>query len=239
MAIKVDQYTKEQAKTYANAEAKRQGFELGSPEWIATFKSYLNWATGTMSVGRNPRGKNHYQIIQNAYPQVFGSDGFAGKISRNYVDQTGQSLTKDQASERILSAVHNLMKLFENGILGIKNTTKGNKPGRIRNADMSDLQFPNKDEFSNEDEYHAAIKDVVFNWLVRDLVTNCIIESLSPFWKMSAQDVDAIMGKINVEVDPKNFMKMMGSAREEFVNALRARVEPKIDQIDFKKLIVG
>lgn len=239
MAIEVDKYTKEQATEYANAEADRIGFEIGSERWKKVFKEYLSFATSTMSVGRNPRGKNHYAILKEIYPQVFGENGFAGRMSRQYVDQTGSKITTEQAGDRVLSSVHNLMKLFENGGLGIKNTTKGNKPGKIPNSEMSELQFPDKKGFATEDEYFAAIQDVIFNWLVRDLVTNCILESLDMFFRLTPDDVAEIMSGVNMTVDSKDVTKFMGQGRAQFVKELSARVHPKVALLNYKKMVTG
>jgi len=103
---------------------------------------------------------------------------------------------------------------------------------------MSELQFPNRHEFEGSEEaYQAALKDVAYNWLVRDLVTNCILESLGMFFRLTEADVDDIMGV--VKFDDATIKEVMTEGREEFIRRLRAQVQPRLKDLVYKKLVLG
>lgn len=234
----MDKYTKEQAMEYANNEAESRGFKAGSDKWKDAFKEYLSFAFSTMSVGRNPRGDHKYKVMIELYPEIFGDRGFAGKVAPNYLTQEGRrGVPLEVVQDRILSSVNNLMKLFENAALGVKNTTTGNKPGEIPNSDMSELQFPKRESGMSDEEYSLIADAVVRHWLVRDIITNSILESLAPFFRLSSADINDIMSGIKsrgVSVEDA-----MGEGREDLVKTLRAQVKPKVDQINYKKLVKG
>lgn len=233
----LDKYTKEQAMEYANNEAEISGFKVGSPHWKKVFEEYCKFATKTMSVGRNPRGRPKIASIEKLYPQVFGANGFAGKIAGKYKSQVGQEVNLQAIQGRIMSSVSNLVKLFENGEMGTKNTTKGSAQGHIENSDMSELQLPNKPEGMSDDEYNQDARDVIRHWLVRDLITNAVIESLTPFFNLTKKDVDDIMDLI--EAQEATIEEIKKGKRAEFVKRLSAVIGPKIGQVSYRKLILG
>jgi hypothetical protein len=239
--FKIDKFTKAQAIEYANNEAELHGFKLSSDRWKKAFKHYLSFAIGTMSVGRNPREGHRYKALLEVYPEIFGPKGFSARMAAGYTDQQGRKGSDEfqikAINDRIMSAVSNLMKLFENGGMGTRNTTKGNKPGKIPNSDMSQLQFPNKEDFSSSEEYEAVVKDVLYNWLVRDLITDCILESLHMYWSLDQKDVEDIMGV--VKFNEATVKEVMGEGREEFLKRLRAQVKPKLAALNYKKLVLG
>lgn len=237
MITQLDQFTKDQATEFADTEAELKGFPRGGERWKNAFKHYLTFAMGTMSVGRNPRGGHRYKVIVEEYPQVFGAEGFAGRMLKNMQVAEGNQKSLEAVRARILSSVHNLMKLFEAGGLGIKNTTSTDKQGKIQNSEMSELQFPNKEEYSTKEEYESAVKDIVYNWFVRDMVTNCILESLTMFWTLSEQDVADIMDAVTI--NDANLKEIMGEGRAEFIRRLKAQVEPRIKSLNYKKLVLG
>jgi hypothetical protein len=238
--LHVDPITTQMAKEYANNEAEIYGFKIGGPEWKKAFKDHISFAVGTMTVGRNPLKKNpshKYKIKTELYPDIFGAEGFAGQAAKNYkTESKTPGTTLDAIQNRILSAVINLTKLFENGILGTRNTTVGKRQGPIPNADMSEMQLP-AHEGEPKEEYEAKVRDVVFNWYVRDLVTDAVLESLIPFFKLSKSDVDEIMGAINIE--EADLKELMGPGRPEFVKRLRAQIKHKMEQISYKKMVIG
>jgi hypothetical protein len=231
----LDKYTKEQAKEFADNEAQIQGFDIGSPHWKKAFEDYCKFATSTMSVGRNPRGK--IENVEKLYPEVFSADGFAGKVARNYKSQVGQEVDLKAIQNRIMSSVSNLVKLFENGVMGTKNTTKGAKQGHIDNSDISELQLPSRLPNESDDEYEAKTKDVIRHWLIRDLITNSVLESLTPFFELTKKDVDDIMGLIQAE--EATIEEIQKGKRSEFVKRLSAVIGPKIKQVSYRKLILG
>ena len=234
--ITLDKFTKEQATDYANTEAEIHGFEIGSDRWRKSFKEYVGFAVGTMSLGRNPR-VSHYKVYTELYPEIFKD--FAGAAAKNYSRQDGGKEVKvTDIQNRILSSVVNLMKLFENGILGVKNTTTGNDQGQIDNSKISDLQFPIRGGADSDEEYDAVVKDVVYNWFVRDLITNCILESLTMFWKLTPNDVEEIMAGIHVEADEKNLQKV-SEGRKQLIKRLRSDVKPSVSKLNYKKIIFG
>lgn len=233
--IHLDKYTKEQAIEYADLEGEMNGFDRNDSRWKKAFKEYITHAVGTMSVGRNPRS-HRYKTITELYPEMFGKNGFAGQVAEK---MSGTSLEQKfkGAQFRILSSVMNLVKMYEAGILNIKNTTVGDDQGKISNDKMSELQFPNKEEFGSKDEYETALRDVVFNWFLRDLITDCVLESLNIFVRLTAKDVEEIMGAINIE--QASLKELVGQGRVEFIKRLRAQVLPRIQQINYKKLVLG
>lgn len=237
MAVEVDKYTKEQATEYANTEAEVRGFPVGSARWKDAFKDYLSFAVTTMSVGRNPRGAK-YKVYTSLYPDIFGANGFAGKVEKNYRDQSGaRGIPLNEVQNRVMSAVMNLAKLFENGILGTKNTTSGNRQGKIDNNQISELQLPTKEQGESDEAYEAKVEDVIRRWLTRDLITNAILESLAPFFSMTKADVDAVMDAI--EAGNATLQDIHQGKRETFVKRLRAVVSPATARINYKKLIIG
>lgn len=227
--IHLDKFTKEQAIEYANTEAEIQGFAVDSIRWKNAFKHYLSFAVGTMSLGRNPRGTAKTTKLSKLFPEVLSKDGFAGRISKN------SSLEAIQ--NRIMSSVTNLVKLFESNELEMKTTTTGHQQGHIENSDMSAFQLPNRTKDMSDEEYERLEKQVIRNWMVRDLLTSAVLESLMPFFTMTKADVDQIMGLINV--DDATLQDIQKGSREEFIKKLRAVIDPKVKQINIKKIILG
>lgn len=236
---RIDPITKEMATDYANEEAKIYNFKIGSTEWKKAFKEFVNDAIGTMSVGRNPqsRSSHTYKVKTEFYPDIFGAQGFAGRIAKNFYTESGQKgVPLESIQNRILSATNNLVRMFENGVMGTRNTTKGRTQGKIKNENMSELQFPNREEFSNQDEFDAAVKDVVYNWLVRDIINDAVLESLIPFFNMSADDVDDIMAASNL--DQADIADAMKNGSDRLIKTLRSKVKPKISNVVYKKLVL-
>jgi hypothetical protein len=218
--IKVSKYTQDQAKEYANNESEIHGFPVGSPKWSKCYKDYLTESYSTMALGRNPRpGSFKYKAFIVKYPEVFSSEGFAGVVSKAYRTAQGEKgLPLEEVQNRIMSTVMNLVKVYENGVMGTFNTTKGAKQGKISNAEMSELQMPNKEEFKSDEEFQAAKKDVVYNWFQRDVLIDVVIESLLPFFKLQKNEVEKILGAIELgDTSPE---VAMGKGRLELVDKL-------------------
>lgn len=221
--IILDEVTKGQAKEYANNDAEINGYAFGSPKWQEAYKEFISHALSAMTVGRNPRG-TRYKVYTTLYPEAFGANGFAGKCSENYKKVTGKEMPLIAAEGRILSTVMNLVKMFEAGIMETKNTTNTDKQGKISNAEMSELQFPTKDDTKTEDEYQAEVKDVLENWLVRDIISNCVMEGLTPLFTLTKNDVQKIMAQIKIEADVNKIQEVIKKAREELIRELRKNV---------------
>jgi len=236
MKIKLDKYTEEQAREYADNESEIKGFKIGSEPWKKAFKEYLSFAYSTMSVGRNPRrGSKAYKTMLEVYPDIFSESGYAGKAAKNFYTQSGErGVSIESIQDRILSGVNNLVRLHENSIVGTKNTTRGSKQGKIPNEDMSELQFPDKADFKTEDEYHAVVKDVFHHWFQRDLITNAILESLNMFFTLTKSDIETIIGTLNIEGEIE---QIKHEGRAEFIKRLRASFKNKIP--NYKKTILG
>ena len=238
---RLDPITKEMAEDYANEEARINGWKIGSNPWKNAFKSYVSDAMATMSVGRNPRGPGShlYKVKTELYPDVFGKEGFAGKVAKDFITESksDKGVPLESMQNKILSSVSNLVRMYENGILGIRNTTVGNKQGKIPNNQMSEMQLPNKEEFSTATEFEAAVRDVILNWFVRDLITDAVLESLIPFFKLSEQDIKSILSELDLDKVPvKDLLK---GGREELIKALRAKVKTKMDQVNYRKLVLS
>ena len=181
--------------------------------------------------------RSAYKIKTQYYPDIFGGQGFAGRVAKNFYTQAGEKgVPLENIQNRILSAVNNLVRMFENGVMGTRNTTKGRAQGKIKNENISELQFPNREEFSNDDEFDAAVKDVVYNWLVRDIIVDAVIESLIPFFNMTADDVETIMAASNLDKADVNDAMKNGSDR--LIKLLRSKVKPRVEKIKYKSLVL-
>lgn len=237
-AIKVSKYTKEQAEEYANNEADIHGFPRGSYRWKKALSEYLHESYHTMAVGRNPRpGSHRYKAFIAKYPEIFGADGFAGRVSKEYRTSSGsKGIPLEEAQNRIMSTVMNIVKLFENGIVGTMNTTVGRKQGKISNRDMSELQMPNKEEFSSPEEFEAAKKDVVYAWFQRDILVDAVLELLIPFFNMESDDVDHILGAISLEDTTAD--QAMGEGRMQLIDALRQVMKPKFSDLNYANMLL-
>ena len=234
--ITLNKFTREQAVEYANNEADIRGFAKNSSKWQKAFNDYIAFAIPTMSVGRNPRSFR-YKLNTVLYEDVFGEKGFAGTVAKNYKTNTSneRGVPLSEIQSRILSSVMNLTKLFENGIMGVRNIG-ADKEGKVESKEMSELQFPNKEDFSSEEEYEKVAKEVARKWIQRDLITNIIVESLMPFFTASKEDVDEILSSI--EIDKADVKQIMGGRRADFTKRLRAVVKPKLAKLSYRDLIL-
>lgn len=238
--IHLDKITEEEAVDYANREADLNGFPRGSERWEKAVKDAVGFAFGTMSVGRNPRRSNpfNYETLVSLYPDVFSDSGFAGKIKKHFKAKSGESApTLQTIQNRLLSAFGNLAKLFENGALNMKTTAKARSEGKIPNSEMSDFQFPNKEDFDSKEAYNSAVQKVVKQWFINDLITNVIIESLTPFFNLTETDVDQIMSAVTIE--DGNIKELATTGRKEFVKRLRAQVRHEFQKINYRNMILG
>lgn len=236
----LDKFTIEQAKEFANNQGEIEGFEPGSPNWKDAFKEYCEFAKGTMSIGRNPRtARNPVKSVTALYPDIFGWDGIAGKLARSYQSSEGsRGIPLEAVQNRIMSAVTNLVKLFENGELGTRNTTIGNQQGKIADNHMSELQLPHKPAGMSEEEYTQLSREVVRKQMIRDLLTNVVLESLVPFFEMSKRDVSDIMDSVKWDVKSAKEFQRAG-LRKSWIEALRGVIGKKFKVINIRKLIFG
>lgn len=237
--VHVDDLTKKQAEEYADQEGEIYGFNRTSPRWEKAFKEHLKFAYSTMSVGRNPRhliNPRGNELTYRNYPEIFGSDGFAGEVAKGYRARSGDVTENiETVRNRVMSAVSNLVKLFENGKLKMKTSPDFRKQGKITNEASSAFQFPPK-EGMNEDEYKGEIKDVIFHHFVNDLVTNAVLESLKPFFNMSKSDIEEIMSKVKIEEgSPK---ELMTKGREAFVKELKRQADQEFSSISYKRSVL-
>lgn len=237
MKIRVDDVTKNHAIECADTDAEIYGFNRGSQQWKDSLSKYLKDAVTQMTVGRNPR-KLRYGIFTRSFPKVFGINGFADRVAKNYVDQSGKKETsKKDIENRILSSVTNLTKLFENGILGIRTTTLGYKSGEIPSSSMSELQFPTKDD----PEFNQKVRTIIVNWILRDYISAIIIELLTPFFEMTKADVEEITQAINLDHIAKQSeidWKAISDEREGFVNDLHRVLSNKISALNIKDMLL-
>lgn len=237
--MEVDKYSKEQATEYANNEAEMLGFAVGSLKWKACFKEYIDFAKGTMNVGRNPRMmmRNPIKAIEGYYGDILSSSGLAGRLARNYRSPEGKGVPLEAVQNRIMSSVTNLVKLFENAELGTKTTTTGRGQGKIDNNNMSELQMPTK--FSGQsDAYREAAVAVIKKQMTRDLLTNIILESLVPFFELKKKDIDDLMATFDFKTpDVSEFHKE--GVRKSWIDALRGVVGKKFSTINYRKILFG
>lgn len=237
--VKVSKYTQNQAKEYADTEAEIHGFPVGGARWQTAFKKYLSESFSSMAVGRNPRVNSHqYRAFIVKYPEIFGEEGFAGKVAKNYISSSGEKgIPLVEVQNRIMSTVMNVVKIFENGIMNVKTTTKGRKQGKISSEEMSDFQMPNREDFKSDDEFKAAKKDVVYNWLQRDILVDAFLELLMPFFKLDEPSVERIMSKITIE-DDGGKETAIGENRILLIDTLRKIVKPQVDQISYVDMLL-
>lgn len=252
--MEMDKYTKHQATEYANNEAEIYGFEVGGAKWKDAFKNYINFAHSTMSVGRNPRNLKNPSVATAVkhYPEMFGEKGIVGKLAEGYEGPEGK-VPISSIQNRVLASVTNLVKLYENGVLGTKNTTKGRREGKISNEEMSRLQLPDRPKGMSDEEYNdlPQTKEVLHNWIVRDLLTNLMIESITPVFMLTKRDIEDILNRLkwkNVTVsnyshpqESTDFegKKSMVSYRDEFLNVLHSYMRKTLGMMNFRKLLLG
>ena len=59
----------------------------------------------------------------------------------------------------------------------------------------------------------------------------------SPFFKLSEQDIKSILSELDLDKVPvKDLLK---GGREELIKALRAKVKTKMDQVNYRKLVLS
>jgi hypothetical protein len=235
--LHLDEHTKEQAIDYANAEADLHGFPVGSSKWKEAFRKHVGYAVGTMSLGRNPRGRNPRDEAN--WAEVFGASGFVGKVASNFKGKRGEKPSAKEIAERVKSAVSALVYLYMNGIYGIKTTTEVSTSGKIKNSEMSDLQLHGAEgeEGITADDARAENIDVVFNQLAMTVVETAAYEFLLPFLTMPKSDVDAILDKISVEGTASS--KDMAKYRTETEARIKRAIGDKLKGLSFKKLVLG
>lgn len=252
--MEMDKYTKLQAKEYANNEAEISGFEIGSDKWKKAFKEYLEFAHSTMSVGRNPRNLKNPSVASAVkyYPEMFGESGIVGKLAEKYVGPEGK-VPISSIQNRVLASVTNLVKLYENGVLGTRTTTRGRKEGKIADDEMSRLQLPDRPKGMSDEEYNnlPQTKEVLRNWIIRDLLTNLMIESITPVFMLTKKDIDDILNRLqwrNVTVSnyshPQESVDFQGkkgmfSYRDEFLSVLHNYMKKTIGALNFRKILLG
>lgn len=233
MSLKVDSTTKSQAMEYADNEAEIHGYERGGSAWQNAINEYVKFAIGTMSVGRNPRSFR-WKTFVSIYADL-NENGFAGKVAKNYRGPSGvKGVGVNDIQNRILASVTNLSKLYENGILGIKTTTTGSEQGQISNDKMSELQLPDKSEFSGN--YDEQVNMVVRNWVIRDIVSTIILELLTPFFKMTEADFDAIAEAIKLD---QAKLSDISKERMKYIVDIQQILNKKMAQVNVRKLLLG
>lgn len=233
--LQIDEITKSQAMEYADNEAEICGFKRGGHEWQEAVSRYVKFAISTMSVGRNPRGFR-YKVYTTLYSNVFSQKGWAGEVAQNYESQTGRGLPVKEVDNRILASLTNISKLFENGILGLKTTTRGNKQGEIDPNDASDFQFPDKALLGkNKEEYELQISRVLRAWIIRDLSITILLECLKPFFKLTVEDVEYLSDRINLQKITMDDVRR--GQREVFIQRLQEALAPTFDKIDIMKIL--
>lgn len=234
--VKLSKYTKEQAEEYANNDADIRGYKKGSAKWQAAFTEYIRESYSSMALGRNPRqGSYKYKAFIAKYPEVFSSEGFAGSVSKGYKSAHGKGLPLEEVQNRIMSSVMNLVKVFENGIMGTMTTTSGAKQGKIANSEMSEFQLPNKEEFSSDEDFQAAKKDVYYNWFQRDVLVDAVLESLMPFFSLNKNNIEKILGAIELVGDDSE--ASVGAGRLELVDKLRSLVQPQMANVSYTDML--
>lgn len=234
--MELDKYTKEMATEFANNEADHHGFKIGSNPWKKAFKEYCEEAKETMSVGRNPYMSNPTpQSVKPFFSEIFSDRGAAGEIAKHY---TGEAMSTSAVEQRIMSAVTNLVKLFEAGKMGSRNKAKG-KYGKILNSEMSEFQLPKKGDMS-EAEYSRIEKEVLRKWLTRDLLTGFLIESLIPFFSMNKSEVDQMVSAL-IDVTGGTIKAYQeggaDSRRNHLFKNFTDVITPKMSKIDYYKMI--
>jgi len=236
--LHLDDITKDQATEYANNEADLKGFKVGSTKWKDAFKRHLSYAVSTMSLGRNPRTtmKRNPRDMK-VWPEIYGEDGFAGAVHKNFKTKSGERIPLNEARDRIKGCITNLTYMMVNAVYNIKTTTKGNRQGKIPEGDMSDLQLRGTSETVDGDEKDALNKDVLYNQLALTTVETICQMLLVPFFKMKQSDIQAILDSISVE--GKINAKDIAAERTRLEAQLRRVMEEKLRDIDVRKIILG
>ena len=234
----LDKHTKDQAIEFANNEAEIVGFPINGPKWKESYESYLKFAKGTMSVGRNPRFMPNpsVQSMKQFFPEVLGESGAAGEIARNY---QGGPTSIDAIQQRILASATNMVKLFENGkgkkVRG-KRTT-----GKVENSEMSDFQLPKRLQGESEEDYKLKTEKVLRAWVKRDLLIGLFIESLVPFFSLTNDDMEKILDLLPIKDTTVAAYQAGGkdSPRYQLLTNLHGAIGERMKNISFRKMILG
>jgi hypothetical protein len=92
---------------------------------------------------------------------------------------------------------------------------------------------------------------VLRNWIIRDLLTNLLIESITPVFMLTQKDIDAILSRLqwrNVTVqnyshpqESTDFegRKSMISYRDEFLGVLHGYMKKTLGGLNFRKMLLG
>ena len=235
MKVKVDRLTVEQAIDYANREAKIKGFDRNSAKWNTAYQHSLNESLGTMTLGRNPYRNPR---DENTWPEIFGVDGFAGRVAEQYRSKTKgeDKVRRHEVAERIKSAVTTLTYLYANGIMEIKTSADRHITGRMPNEDMSDIQWRGSSENTTKEDAEEANMQVVLNQIALTVIETACYEFLLPFFTMPASDIKKITDKI--EISGKPSVRALSEKRAEIEKKLRARIGSRLKNISFAKMIL-
>lgn len=236
MKVKVDRLTVEQAIDYADREGRLKGFDRDSAKWKNAYHHSLNESVGTMTLGRNPFNRNPRD--ENTWPEIFGNDGFAGKVAYSYRSKpkSGERYRRQEIAERIKSAVSTLTYLYVNGVMKIKTSADSDVTGRMENQKMSDLQWRGSSEDMTKDQAEEENRRVVMNQIVMTVVETACYEFLIPFFTMNESEVKKITDKIQISGKPS--IKEMGELRTDIEKKIRARIGNKLKNLSFSKLVL-
>ena len=181
MKVKVDRLTVEQAIDYANREAKIKGFDKNSSKWQRAYQHSLNESLGTMTLGRNPFSNPR---DENTWPEIFGVDGFAGRVAEQYrsKSKSEEKVRRHEVAERIKSAVTTLTYLYANGIMEIKTSADSHMTGRMPNEDMADIQWRGSSENESKEDVEEENMQVDLNQIALTVIETACYEFLLPFF---------------------------------------------------------
>lgn len=235
----VDKNTKDQAIEFANNEAEIVGYPINGPKWKAAYESYLKFAKGTMSVGRNnPRFMSNPSVhsMKQFFPEILSESGAAGEIARNY---QGGPTSIDAIQQRILASATNMVKLFENG--------KGNKvrgkrtTGKVDNSEMSEFQLPKRLAGETDEEYKVKSMKVLRAWVKRDLLIGLFIESMIPFFSLTNDDMEKLLNLLPIKDETLASYQAGGkdSPRYQLLTNLHGALGEKMKNISFRKMLLG
>lgn len=241
----LDKYTKDQAIEYADNEAEVHGYDRNNPRWKKEFDEYCNFAVGTMSVGRNPRNLRNPTVasIIPYFPEIFAENGVAGQFSKHW---PGGRIPSSTVSTRIMTACTNIVKLFEAGRMGKKVKAAG-RPGLIDDSEMSAFQLPKKGVGETKEQYALKSREVLKQWITRDLLTALFLESIMPFLTMTRDDVEQIYNFIDREMQNKLALSTIQdyqtggshSPRNQLLTELHKVFSNKKNKIDFRQILIG
>jgi hypothetical protein len=195
-----------------------------------------------MSLGRNPRKKSLKQRRNPrdlaAWPEVFGVNGFAGKVAANYKGKASERKPSlEDIQNRIKANGTSLAYMYLNGIYGTKTTTKERKQGKISASEMSDLQFRGSEEGVSKDEATAQNMDVLYEQLASTIIESAVYSFLMPFFTMPKDDVQAVLDAIRIE--GKFNPAEIGKIKIDLEAKIRKTIGDRLSDLSFKKLVLG